>query len=186
MSLILAGVIKLLGSAGFGTIFGGLMGLVNRKFDLQQKRIELEEAAAQRKHELDMRDKDAALADKEWQGRLQVAKVAGEAEVEKSAYEALAKSYDFAKPAPGGKMEAFSAFIRPFISIGYFIITSIGSGAILHYAFNVYQIKLTPDQLFEIVTFTLAWIAFMGGSTIGWWFAMRPGTKAPAFPGRVA
>lgn len=175
---VILGIIKLLGSAGFGTIFGGVMGLFNRKADLEAKKIELQEAANQRSHELAMRDKDAAIMAQEWASRTKVATIEGDAKIEASGYEALAKSYDFAKPEPGTKMAAFSSFVRPFISIGYFVISSFGSAYILYYAFYVAGLKLSADQLFEIVMYVIAWVAFMAGATIGWWFAMRPG-KAP-------
>lgn len=179
MTALFLGLIKLLGSAGFGTIFGGVMGLFNRKADLALKRVEIEEANAARAHELAMRDKDAAIMAQEWAGRTRVAEVEGAAAVETAAYTAIAKSYDFAKPKPGGKMEAFSAFLRPFISLGYFLISSVGSGWILYYAFYVYNLKLSTEQLFEIVMFVISWFAFMAGATIGWWYAMRPGGKMP-------
>jgi hypothetical protein len=25
--------------------------------------------------------------------------------------------------------------------------------------------------------YVIAWVAFMGGATIGWWYAMRPGKQ---------
>lgn len=177
---ILLGLIKLLSSAGFGTIFGGIMGIVNRKADLAVKALDLKDAADQRAHELAMRDKDAAIMAQEWAARTKVADIEAGAVVDKAAYDALAKSYDFAKPAAGGKMEAFSAFIRPFISLMYFIVTSIGSAWILYYAFAVKQITLTPDQWYELVMYVIAWVAFMAGATIGWWYAMRPGKHPPA------
>lgn len=179
MSLVFAGLIKLLSSAGFGTIFGGVMGLFNRRADLDVKKLDLAEAKAQRDHELAMRDKDAVIQAQEWAARTQVAQVEGAAAVESAAYAALSKSYDFAQPEKGTRMAAFSSFVRPFISLGYFLISSAGSAFILYYAFVVYQLKLTPDQLAEIVMFVLTWFAFMAGSTIGWWFAMRPGSKMP-------
>ncbi len=176
---IILGIIKLLSSAGFGTIFGGVMGLFNRKADLEVKKLDIQEAANQRAHELAMRDKDAAIMAQEFAGRVQVAQVEATAAIEKEAYTALAKSYDFAKPAPGGKMEAFSAFVRPFISLAYFLVTSAGSGWLLYYAFSVRQITLTPEQWYDLVMYVIAWIAFMAGATIGWWYAMRPGGKPP-------
>ena len=78
-------------------------------------------------------------------------------------------------------MAAFSSFVRPFVSLGYWAITSAGSAWILYYAFYVAQIKLDNVQLAELVTYVIYWVAFMGGSTIGWWFAMRPGSKMPTF-----
>lgn len=169
---LLLGLIKLISSAGFGTIFGGIMGLFNRKVDLQAKKMELD-------HELAMRDKDKAILDAEWAGRLRVAEVEGEAKVEAAGFEALSKSYDFAKPRAGGKMEAFQAFIRPFVSLMYFLVSSAGSAWILYYAFAVLHIQLTPEQWYDLVMYIIAWVAFMAGATIGWWYAMRPGGKAP-------
>lgn len=175
---IILGIIKLLGSAGFGTIFGGVMGLLNRKVDIEVERLKYEDAEKQRGHELAMRDKDAAIMAQEWAARTQVAQVEGEARVEQEGYKAMAASYDFAKPDKGTKMAAFSSFIRPFISLAYFLVTSLGSWWILHQAFVVNKVALTPDQWYELVMYVIAWIAFMGGATIGWWYAMRPG-KAP-------
>jgi hypothetical protein len=178
MTIILM-IIKLISSAGFGTMFGGVMGLFNRKADLEAKRLEREETKDRQVHELAMRDKDAAILDKEWAGRLQVAQAEGSAKVDLAGFDALAKSYDFAKAAPGGKMEAFSSFVRPFISLAYFIVTSAGAAWILYYAFMVRNITLTNDQWYDLVMYVIAWIAFMAGATIGWWYAMRPGKAAP-------
>jgi len=180
MTLILGGIIKLLGSAGFGTIFGGVMGLFNRKADLDVKRLEREEAKDRMVHELAMRDKDAAIMAQEWAARTKVAEIEGAAKAEVAGFEALAKSYEFAQPEKGTRMAAFSSFVRPFISLGYWIITSVGSAWILYYAFYVSQIKLDNAQMAELVMYVISWVAFMGGSTIGWWFAMRPGSKMPS------
>lgn len=169
---IVLGLIKLLGSAGFGTIFGGLMGIINRNLDLKADKQKQE-------HELAMRDKDAAIMAQEWASRTQVAQIEATAVVEKAGFDALAKSYDFAKPAAGSRMEAFSSFIRPFISLSYFVVTSFGSGFILYYAFEVRKVSLTPDQWYDLVMYVIAWVAFMGGATIGWWYAIRPGGRPP-------
>jgi ABC-type multidrug transport system fused ATPase/permease subunit len=179
MTALFLGLIKLLGSAGFGTIFGGLMGWLNRREDLKVKELDLRDRADQRTHELEMRDKDAAVMEKEWAGRQRVAEVEGAAQTERQAYSALEKSYEFAQPDKGSKMSAFSSFIRPFLSLAYFFVTSAGGAWIIYYAFVVKGMVLTGDQLFDIVMFVVSWVAFMGGATIGWWFAMRPGGQPP-------
>jgi len=176
---IILGFIKLLGSAGFGTIFGGFMGWLNRREDMKLKELDIRDRNNQRTHELAMRDKDAAVMEKEWTGRLKVAEVEGATETERQAYNALAKSYEFAQPDKGSKMSAFSSFVRPFLSLAYFFVTSAGSGWIIYYAFVVKGMTLNNEQLFEIVMFVISWVAFMGGATIGWWYAMRPGGQAP-------
>lgn len=169
---IFLGLAKFIGSAGFGTIFGGLMGVVNRLADMKLKKLQFD-------HELAMRDKDAAIMAQEWAARTKVAEVEGAARVETEAYAALGKSYDFAKPAAGGKMEAFSAFMRPFMSGGYFLISSVGCGWILYYAFRVVGVQFTIAQWFELVMFVVSWFFFMAGAAIGWWYAMRPGRQIP-------
>lgn len=179
MELLILGLVKLIGSAGFGTMFGGIMGLFNRKADLDLKRLEREEAKDRMAHELAMRDKDAAIMAQEWIGRERVAVAEGDAMVEREAFSALAKSYDFAKPAPGSRMESFSAFMRPFMSGGYFIVSTIGCGWIVYFAFAIRGVKFTDAQWFDLVMFVLAWFFFMAGSAVGWWYAMRPGGKAP-------
>lgn len=156
-------IISLLGSSGFGTIFGGIMGLLNRKTDLQAKGLELQ-------HDLAMKEMDAKIMAQEWASRTQVAVVEAGATVEAAGYAAMAKSYDAFKPAAGGKIEAFSAFIRPFVSMCYFLVSSIGAFLLIR---NGWQngAFINTDQ----VDFTVHWIAFMSSATIGWWFAMRPG-----------
>lgn len=181
MLIAIAAIGKLLASAGFGTIFGGVMGLFNRKADLDAKRLDREEAKDRMAHELAMRDKDAAIMAQEWAARTKVAEVEGASKAEVAGFDAMAKSYEFAQPEKGTKMATFSSFVRPFIAIGYFIITSIGSGWILYYAFAVAKITLTQEQWFDLVMYVIAWVAFMGGSTIGWYYAMRPGSKMPTF-----
>ncbi len=171
MEWLILGIIKLLGSAGFGTVFGGLMGFLNRKVDIKYRKMELD-------HELKQRELDATILEKEWAATVRVANIEGESRVEAEGYDALEKSYDFARPRKGGKMGSFSSFIRPFISLAYFIISSIGAGYILYYAFSVSKVKFTHTEWYELANFVISWVSFMTGTTVGWWFAMRPG-KAP-------
>lgn len=179
------GLAKVLGSTGVGTIFGGIMGWLNRKVDLEAKRLEYADKDKQRAHELLQRDKDALIMEKEWAGRERVAAVEGAAQVEQEQYKALAESYKFAEPEKGSKMAAFASFVRPFVSIAYFILSSVGGGWIIYYAFAVVGITLSAEQWFELVMFVVSWVAFMAGATIGWWYAMRPGGRMPTF-GRQA
>lgn len=171
MEWLFIGLIKLLGSAGFGTVFGGVMGFFNRKADLQYRKMELD-------YELKQREVDAQILEKEWAARVKVANVEAESRVEEAYAQTMAKSYEYAQPE-GKRMKAFSSFVRPFISLAYFIISSIGAGYILYYAFNISKVQFTNSEWFELANFVISWVAFMSGTTIGWWYAMRPG-KAPS------
>lgn len=176
MELLFAGLIKLLGSAGFGTVFGGAMGWFNRRADLDVKKLELEDRDRQRAHELEQRKLDAAILEREYAARIQVATIEGVSQVDQASYQALAKSYDFAPPQRGSKMESFSTFVRPFISIAYFVVSTVGAGYVVHRVFHVEHLTFSPEQWFELVHFVISWMAFMAGTTVGWWFAARSGT----------
>lgn len=154
------------------------MGFVNRKADLEYKRLEYEDREKQRAHELKQREVDAAILEKEYAARVQVATIEGESKVEAEAFEALERSYDFAKPE--GNMAAFSSFVRPFISISYFVMSSLGAGYILYYAFNVEYVRFTHEQLYKMCEEIIAWSLFMASTTIGWWFGMRAGKAPPS------
>lgn len=175
MELILLGLGKLLSSAGFGTVFGGVMGYFNRKADLQYKKLEYEDHDKQRSHELAQRKIDSEIIEKEYAGKVRVAQIEGESQSEAQAYSALSKSYEFAQPENGSKMAAFSSFVRPFISLAYFLISTLGAGYILLYAFKTVKVQFSVDQWYELTEFILSWVVFMASTTIGWWFGMRAG-----------
>lgn len=168
---MLSVILGLLGSSGFGTVFGGLMGWLNRKSDLAYKKLEYDDKAKQREHELKMHEFAAQLAKDEIEGKIKVADMEG-------SFKAMAKSYEFAVPDKGSKMATFSAFIRPFISLSYFLVTSIFCTAVLYYAFKIAGVYFDQEQWYALTMFVLNWIFFMASTSIGWWYAMRAG-KAP-------
>ena len=170
MEWLFVGLVKMLGSAGFGTVFGGIMGFFNRKTDLQFKKLEIEDNEKARAHELKQRELDAKIMKEEYQGKVQVAEMEG-------TFKAIEKSYEFANPDSGSAMGKFSAFVRPFISLCYFTVTSLGAAWILYYAFTVVEVLFEPEQWYELVMFVIDWVAFMASACIGWWFAMRAGTS---------
>jgi hypothetical protein len=165
--LVLGGIIKLLGSAGFGSLFGGIMGIFNRKADLAQKRLELE-------HERERWTADQELMRLEAQGKLAVAQTEAQAKVEAAGYEAMTASYSYAKPAAGGKMEAFASFVRPFVTLGYYLLTATLTLWVYWQAFAD-GFVLSIDKKAELMFLVTDWNLMMAGAVIGWWFAMRPG-----------
>jgi hypothetical protein len=174
IELLLGGVIKLLGSAGFGTLFGGIMGIFNRKADLAQKRVELEHEKSRWDHDLQLREADARIMQMEVQGKLQIAQTEAEAKVEVAGYEAMAKSYDYARPVAGSKMEAFSSFVRPAVTLAFFLASTTLTACLYWKAFE-FGWNLPAEKVTELVFLVTDWTLAMAGTTIGWWFATRPG-----------
>jgi hypothetical protein len=169
MEFLFVGLVKMLGSAGFGTVFGGIMGYFNRKTDIAFKKLEMEDNEKARLHEIKQREVDAKLMREEYQGKVQVAEMEG-------AFKAIEKSYEFGTPDKGTWGAKFNAFVRPFIALAYFLLTSVGAAWILWYAFMVVGVEFTVLQWHELVNFIIDWVMFMGGTTIGWYFAVRAGT----------
>lgn len=174
IELLLGGVIKLLGSAGFGSLFGGIMGIFNRKADLAQKRLELEHETRRWEHELQQREADARIMQIEVQGKLQIAQTEAEAAIEVEGYKAMQSSYDYARPTAGSKMEAFASFVRPAVTLAFFGLSAVLTGWVYWQAFSD-GFAMPSDRKAELASLVTEWTLSMAGVTIGWWFGTRPG-----------
>jgi hypothetical protein len=169
-------LLSLLSSSGFGSIVGLVGGMINRKFDLQDKN-------AERTFELAKMDKEAIQMEAEWKHKTVVAGIEADAVIESSAYKAMEKSYDFAvTTSEDGIVDKISKMIRPLITICFFFFTIY-----VFYKINsmMVELKVTPDpeDVISIWKSSIEWILFQAGVSIGWWFAMRPG-KSPTFIGK--
>lgn len=174
IGLLFTGLTSLLSSSGLGVIFGGIMGLLNRKADLAAKRAEYEENARTREHELKQREMDAKVMEAEYAGKMKVAEIEGASRVEAEGYKAMAESYKFGQPQPGTWMDSFAGFIRPFTTMCYLVVSSAGAAYILITAFRISGGQFTVLQWNDMSKDTMDWIKFMASTTIGWWFGMRP------------
>lgn len=166
---MLSVILSLLSSTGFGTLFGGIMGLLNRKTDLKYKQLELADKEKQREHELKQREMDLKLMVQESQAKIEVAEMEG-------SFKALEKSYEFAQPEAGSKMATFSSFVRPFVSLAYFLISSVGCGYILYYSVHIAGVAFSTEQWYALTMFVIEWVFFMASTCIGWFYAMRSGS----------
>ena len=163
---IFTGIMAVLGSGGFGSILGLASALWNRHIDLKAKALEYKDKDDQRRH-------DALILDKEIAGANLRATVVANAEIAVADAKALAASYTFAVPDKGSAMAQFSAFIRPFLTVGYFIITTIGTAWILYYAFYVANVKMTDVELTKLTYSVISWVSFQASAAIGFWFGNR-------------
>ena len=160
---MITALIALFSTSGIGAIIGALGGLANRWLDLRSKQMDLEDKKAERAHQLSILEKEIA-------GQAQVASIEGEAKVEASAYAAMGDSYKADKATYGIKIvDGIRGLVRPFI-------TAVFLAIIIYIKYRVFKVmdsgdvKLSADQVFEIIRWTL----FEASVVIGWWFAMRP------------
>lgn len=182
---IVAIIMKILGSSSIGSAMGWIGGLMNRMVDVQVRKLDLAFEERKLEHELNMRDKDAAIMQLELAGKERVAVIQTEGAVQEAAYGAMRESFahDAAIPA-GPKMAAFSKFIRPFTSMTFLVVSQALVAVILWCAFVYYDVKFEQAFWKELVLYVVAWEFFEASLCIGWWFANRPSSGAPTLPQR--
>lgn len=177
--LEIVGLIKVLGSVlgsnAVGSAIGWLGGLLNRKVDLEAKRIDNEDRKAQRDHEQALRRIDIEVMQAEAASRERVASIESEGKVRIAEYDALQESYRQESAIPEG---ALAKRVRPLLTLILGLAGITQAGVVLWLAFVVYRIQLSADQWHDLAMYCVAWVFFQAGVVIGWWFANRPG-KAP-------
>lgn len=181
---MIAALLSLLGSSAVGSIIGGLFAFLNKKSDLDAKRIDLEHEANRWAHELSLRDKDLEYAKVEAKAKQDVAVVEGEATIEAARFTAIAASQQADKITAdeinaAGQYKwmlvigsAMKACIRP-------VITAVLVGAAVYLNYILIG-KLTENwatldktQQFEASMQAFAWITGQASAVLGYWFVSR-------------
>lgn len=174
-------ILGILGSAGFGSIFGAIGGLANRWMDMKAKRLDMENQAQQNAFELARLEKQSQFAREEAAARLSLAQVQVDGLVEQAGYKALEASYETMRPSGVGWIDALSQLVRPLLTAAFF--------AFMVYMWTELQGRTaafmaitdqSPAELLALYVDVTRGICFQAFACLGWWFAMRPG-KPPVF-----
>lgn len=168
-------LLAILGSGTIGSIVGLVGGIINRKIDLQAKKLDHEENQAKRQHEIDKLGAEKEYMLEEAKAKLEIVSVEGEAKIESAGYAAMAESYKFAAPTSAdGLVDKVSKVVRPAITV--FMVWFVWD---LYADINdlMTQLKVVQDTItvVKIWAMIVEFILFQSGVVIGWWFAMRPG-----------
>lgn len=185
MSVLLA----LLGSSGFGSILGGLFAWLNRKNELEAKRMDLAQEQAKWAHDQAMRAADLEMVKAEAAGRKDVAIVEGEASVEAARMAALSAAYasdklDAEEVKAAGwwswalvLADAYRRFIRPGAT------TALLAGA-LYIEYLVIErwlasdwSALPVDMRFQAGQAAVAWVTCQAAASLNYWFVSRGSSK---------
>lgn len=181
---MITAILSLLGSSAFGSIIGGIFAFLNKKTDLDVKRLELDHEKAKWQNDLALRDKDIEYARVEAQGQKEVAIIEGESAIESSRFLAMSESYkassitaDDIKSAGKWKGwlvlgKALQAWIRPVLTV---VLTSaaIYLNWLLIGKLTEQWPMLDKTQQFEMGMQAFAWITGQASAALGYWFVSR-------------
>lgn len=175
---ILALIVKLMGSSGFGAVIGAIGGFANRWMDLKFRVQEIALEEKRMDHQLKLREADRETIKVEWEARSKVASIEGEAKIESAAYGTIAESYrhdmELMKGAPKWVV-ALQGAVRPVLTAVLIIACLVNVALIWYWAFEINETPMTADQVFGLFEYTIMWSLFQGSVVIGWYFATRPG-----------
>lgn len=187
-------MLELIGTALGGILSGGATGLLGVAFqrfaDYKNKQLDLQHQEKQNAHELDMRDKDAAIMAQEWAARTKVAEVEAGARVDVADAEAFAASYKLepamysgqAKPTKGQAwllviVDALRGAVRPLLTVYLCVITTmtyLDARSLLE-GTKTY----TADQAFELTKLIVWTVLYLTTTCVLWWFGTRNKQTAP-------
>jgi hypothetical protein len=181
---MIAALLSILGSSAVGSILGGLFAFLNKKTDMDIKRLDLDHERARWDHDLKLRDKDMDFARLEARGRMDVAVVEGDASIETARMQAIALSQQADKISADEIRAAGSwgwllvlgtamrAWIRP-------VATVVLTGAAIYLNWLLID-KLTAGwaalsvpQQYDAAMQAFAWITGQAAATLSYWFVSR-------------
>lgn len=181
---MIAALLSILGSSAVGSLIGGVFAILNRRTDLDVKRMELEHEKSRWDHDLALRESDLLLAREEAKGRLDVAVVEGDAMVDTARMNAIAAAnaadkigVDEIKAA--GKLgwvfvlaSAFNKLIRPTLTVllafcALYINWLVIDRLVVGWA------DMAVPQRYEAGMQAFAWVTAQASTAFAYWFVSR-------------
>lgn len=182
-------LLAFLGSSGFGSILGGVMGFLNRKVDLEAKRMDLEHERSRWGHEAAMREADLRQVQAEAAGRREVAVVEGESAAEVARMAALSAAYasDNLDPAALDKAgwwrwtlvlaDAMRRFIRPGATVALLAGTMYVNWLLIDKLTGPSWSSLDATQRHELALQAISWLGAQTSAALSYWFVSRGSSK---------
>jgi hypothetical protein len=186
--MIISSIIALLGSSAFGSIIGGVFAILNRKADVEAKRLDLEHERARWGHEGLMRDKDLAIAQAEAAGRKEVAVIEGEAAMESARFGAIGQTAgaervtadEIRAAGKWGFLLVWAAVFNKMIRPGLTVLLA-GAALWLNWVMIRHMTDgwagMTPTQQYEAGMQAFAWVTAQASTAFAYWFVSRGSGK---------
>lgn len=185
---MITGILSILGSSAFGSLLGGMFAWLNRKGDIEAKRLDLAHEAAKWAHDLLVKDKDLEYAKIEASSRKDVAIAEGEAVMQAARFNAIAAAQE-ADRITADELKAagkwrwllvwattFNKLIRPLATV---LLT--GAAIYINFLFVGKLVEVWPNldkvQQYDAAMQAFAWITGQAGACLGYWFVSRGSSK---------
>ena len=178
---MLSAILAILGSSTVGSLIGGIFAFLNKKADIEIKKLD-------QAHEILMRKEDTELAKVEAEGRLQVAVAEAEGSIESARMTAIGQAHaadnldaETVKSAGGWAWlliltDAFRRLIRPSLTLllvgmalylNWLLVERLGAG----------WETLSIDQRYDAAMQAFASLTGQASAVIGYWFVSRGQSK---------
>lgn len=178
---MLSAILAILGSSTVGSLIGGIFAFLNKKADIEIKKLD-------QAHELELRKEDRELAKVEAEGRLQVAVAEAEGSIESARMTAIGQAHaadnldaEMVKSAGSWAWlliltDAFRRMIRPSLTLllvgmalylNWLLVERLGAG----------WETLSIDQRYDAAMQAFAWLTGQASAVIGYWFVSRGQSK---------
>lgn len=181
---MISAILTLLGSSAFGTILGGIFAILNRKADIEAKRLDLAHERDRWAHELQRRAADLEQVKAEAAGRREVAVIEGESAIESARMNALGAAHEADKVTAeelkaAGKWRwmlvvgsALRTLIRPVLTI-VLVCSAIYLNFVFIEALRGDWPAMTAQQRFDAGMQAFAWITGQASAVLSYWFLSR-------------
>lgn len=185
---MISAIIALLGSSAFGSIIGGVFGILNKRNDLEVKRLDLLQEEKRWAHDVAMRDKDLQLMVAEAQAKKEVAVVESDGAIETARMVAIGQAHaadtlSAQELQAAGKWRGLLVGIHGLNKLVRPVLTLIVCGAALYLNWLLLDalVKAWPDldktQRFDLGVQAFAWLTGQASAVIGYWFVSRGSSK---------
>lgn len=181
---MIAALLSLLGSSAVGSLIGGVFAFLNRKTDIEVKRIELAHEADKWAHDLKVRESDLAIAREEAKAKLDVAVAEANAAIDTARMSAIAQVAQAERVtaediAAAGRMgwllvvvSAFNKLIRPILTVALAAAALYLNWLVIDRMVTTWP-TLTPAQQYDIGMQAFAWVTAQASMAFGYWFVSR-------------
>lgn len=185
---MIASILSILGSSAFGSILGGVFAFLNRKADIESKRLELEHETNKWDFDLKVKDKDLEYVKQEALGRKDVAIIEADSIIESSRMTAIAAAQAADKVSADEIKEAGSlGWLLVIASVLTKLVRPIATVCLAGTAIYINMLLVgrltdgweafTPAQRYDAAMQAFAWITGQAGAVLGYWFVSRGSSK---------